>query len=177
MKGWLLAVQKELYKVSCSSAIENGKRMVSALCIILCFEALIPEHIKLTMLKDDALESILSLLILQPDLSQKRCLDYECVEQAMPLDVKKRIAEQIRSFCTQLHNRVQLSRSGWIYAIPLLHFLQGVSKPFGDPELDPDKMKWGDASLGLQSLRNSVHGANVKYVYVIIISHSIKLMY
>ena len=163
MKGWLLAVQKELCKVSCSSAIENGKRMVSALCIILCFEALIPKHIK-SMLKDDELESSLSLLILQPDLSQKRCLDYECVEQAMPLGVKKHIAERIGSFCTQLHNKAQLSRPGWIYAIPLLHFLQGVSKPFEDPELDPDKMKWGDSSLGLQSLRSAVYNGNAKYV-------------
>ena len=164
MKGWLLAIQKELYKVLCSSAIENGNRMVSALCIVLCFEALIPKHIKLSMLTNDELEGSLSLLILKPDISQKKCLDYERVEQAMPPDVKKRIADQIRSFCTQLHNKAQLGRPTWIYAIPLLHFFQGVSKPFEDPEIDPDKMKWGDASLGLQSLRNSVHSSNVKYV-------------
>ena len=165
MKEWLLSVMEDLRKKQCTSYIENGKRMVSALSIILCFEMLIPDRIKMNSFKEDELETILSVLTIWPYEKLKQCPDYQHVKQTVHHNVVKVLAEQIGSFCTQLHNKSRLHRLGWVYAVPLLHFLQGASEPFGDPELDPDKFKWGDASLGLHTLRSHVYSANVKYVF------------
>ena len=164
MKEWLLSVIEDLCKMQCTSTVENGKRMASALSIILCFEKLIPERIKMYSFKEDETAAILHVLSIWPDEKLKQCHDYEHVKQVMHHDVVKPLVEQIGSFCTHLHNKAHLNPPTWIYAVPLLHFLQGVSEPFGNPELDPDKMKWGDASLGLSTLRSSAYTSNVKYV-------------
>ena len=170
MKEWLLSVMEDLCKMQCTSYLENGKRMASALSIILCFEVLIPERIKMNSFKDDEIAAILYVLTIWPHENLKQCQDYEHVKQVMHHDVVKPLAEQIGSFCTHLHNKARLNRPTWIYAVPLLHFLQGVSELFGNPELDPDKIKWGDASLGLQTLRSNIYTANVKYVCIILCS-------
>ena len=42
-------------------------------------------------------------------------------------------------------------------ALPLIHFLRDNYDPHKKTEVTPSKVKWGDNSLKLSSLRDSVH--------------------
>ena len=43
-------------------------------------------------------------------------------------------------------------------ALPLLHFLQGDSKPYGILDVSTRHIKWGEPSLGITTLRNTMEG-------------------
>ena len=160
MNEWLLQVMKELRQVVHNPANQNGKRMASVLSIIFCFDHLIPRYISMSIFKNEDIADMLSMLTLSPNVEQRKCLDYDYVNTLVKPQMRKTLAEAILSFCIQLHHKTFLFQPKWLYAVPLLHFLQGVSQPFGNFELDPQKMKWGDASLGLNSLRQRVHGGD-----------------
>ncbi len=38
----------------------------------------------------------------------------------------------------------------WLYAIPVTHFLKGVSKPFQEFEFDPKEVPFGDTLIGIK---------------------------
>lgn len=162
MNEWLLQVMRELKEVLHSPALENGKRMASVLSIMLCFDHLIPKHIKMSSFKNEDIADMLSMLTLCPDMEKKKCPDYDYICQVLETEAKTTLTERIILFCNQLHHNTYLNQPKWLYAVPLLHFLQGVSQPFKSLELDPKKMIWGDTSLGLRTLRENVYNGSVK---------------
>lgn len=162
MNEWLLQVMRELKQVLHSPALQNGRRMTSVLSIMLCFDHLIPKYIRMSTFKNEDIADMLSMLAIYPDMEQKKCRDYDYVCQVLEPHVKKTVTDTITSFCNQLHHSTYLSQPHWLYAIPLLHFLRGASRPFENLELESKKMKWGDAYLGLQNLRQHVYNGSVK---------------
>ena len=162
MKLWLLQVMEDLYKVPCTSVHQNGRRMASVLSVMLCFHYLISKYVKMDTIKLDKIALMVSMLKISPDVEQRKCPDYDYVNAMMQPQDKKPLAEAILHFCNQLHHETSFGKIEWLYAIPLLHFLQGVGQPFGNPELDPHEMKWGDASLGLRSLRQKTYTGDFK---------------
>ena len=169
MGDWLLTAVRELKQLPCNSAVYNGKRMVSVLTVFLCFCHLIPQHFLMSDIPDENIALLLSMLKIYPNEEKKQCVDYEHVNRCMcSIDhqVKKSLTETVLQFCNELLHRTQFNHLEWLYAVPLLHFLQGVSRPFGTIELDADKIEWGDGNLGLYDLRNLKYGGDVRYLNV-----------
>ena len=50
-------------------------------------------------------------------------------------------------------------------ALPLLHFLQGDSRPYGILNISTRHIKWGEPSLGITTLRNTMERKS-GYAYV-----------
>ena len=167
MKDLLLATLRQLKELQCSSAHENGMRIVSVLTVILCFCHLIPQHIEMSNIANEDIALLLSMLKLNLDEEKKRCVDYEHVNRCMcsiDQQVKKSLTETVLQFCNELHHRTQFNHLEWLYAVPLLHFLQGVSRPFDKIELDADKIQWGDKNLGLSDLKSQEYDGDMRYV-------------
>ena len=157
MKTWLLEIMKKLHELTYSSALENGKRMASVLSIMLCFHYLIPKYVQMESFNDDEIAMMVSMLEVFPHKKRRECLEYDYVNKMIQPKEKKQIADTILAFCNQLHHKTRFAKIQWLYAIPLLHFLQEVCQPFDNLELDPNEMKWGDASLGLYNLQQNTY--------------------
>ena len=158
MTKWLLSVLKELQKVPLDPTIDNGRRMTSVLTIILCFDFLIPQYIKMKDIPSDDIAGMMSMLVLQPDLEKKKCHDLDFFKNLVHLDVKKGLTDAVVSFCNELLHQTYLNQPIWLYAVPLIHFLQGACQPFEKPEQDPNKIMWPDSSsLGLHALRQKTY--------------------
>ena len=167
MEDWLLATVRKLKELQCSSTHDNGKRMVSVLTVILCFCHLIPHHIKMCDIPNEDIALLLSMLKLNLDEEKKRCVDYEHVNRctcSIDHQVKKSMTKTVLKFCNELRHRSQFKQLEWLYAVPLLHFLQGVSHPFGKIELDADKIQWGDKNLELYDLKSQEYDGDMRYV-------------
>ena len=159
MKDWLLSVLRKLQKVSINTINENGRRIASTLSIILCFDFLIPHHnIKLVDVPTEDIVNMISMLALHPDMEQRKCYDFDAVNKMIPsIYCKKKVFEAILSFCNQLIQQ-PLSRPAWLYAVPLIHFYEGLSQPFMKPQLDPSKILWPEkSSLGLNSWKQKTY--------------------
>ena len=162
MTSWLLQVVKELHEMPHTPALQNGRRMASVLSLMLCFYHLYPTYINMASFNVDEIALMISMLRISPDVRQRQCVEYDYVNKMIQPQDKKHIADTILMFCNQLHHTTFFVKIQWLYAIPLLHFLQGVSQPFGIPELNPHEMKWGDLSLGLYNLRQQTYRGDFK---------------
>ena len=152
MLKWLLSILDAIKAKSCDSSEVNGRRIAAAITVLSCFHKFVPKYLKAEDIPLDCIKEMMLLLRLTPDIKNKKCLDYDLVVELVPHSSRKETAEAIRHFCTQLlHNR-DLRNPEWLYAIPLIHFLRGDSSPFQRPELNPEKMQWGDKTLGLNEV-------------------------
>ena len=163
MKEWLYSVVLALNAKQCATQEENGKRIAAVSSVIYCFDMLSPRPLLIEGIHFDCIADMMSMLTLRPDTENRKCIDYEYIDSLIPQNSKKKAAEAINRFCVQLlHNR-KLQSPQWLYAVPLIHFLRGDCKPFQVPELNPEKMMWGDKNLGLSAVRSQTHDKAIKY--------------
>ena len=160
MKNWLLSALKELQKIPINGPSQNGQRMVSVLCILLCLDELIPRKITMKDVRTDDASLMMSMLTLQPNVKLRKCEDFQIVHGSIIAAVKKQVTDALLQFCNHLCHHASLSNPLWLYAVPLFHFLQGRCQPFDVLELDPDKIMWLDSSLGLHTVRQKTYHAD-----------------
>ena len=160
MKEWLYSIVLALKEKQCATPEENGKRISAVSSIICCFHMLSPRPLLIANIACDCIADMMSMLTLQPDSENRKCIDYDYVSSLIPQKMK--VADAISRFCTQLLHKRSLRNPEWLYAIPLIHFLRGDSKPFQEPELNPEKMKWEDKNLGLTVVRGSTHDKDIR---------------
>ena len=110
---------------------------------------------------DDA-SAMMSMLTLQPDVKQRKCEDFDIVNGYINVGVKKQVVDALLHFCNHLCHTASLNDPLWLYALPLIHFLQGISQPFDVLQLVPDKIKWQNPSLGLNTLRGKTYAGSVR---------------
>ena len=94
----------------------------------------------------------------------KKCFDFYYVLDLIEPNCRKAVAVAISGFCMYLAHHKTLQYPGWLYAVPLLHFLREDSSPFEMPELDPERMRWGDKNLGLGFVRSMAYDQEFGYV-------------
>ena len=155
-----MAVIEELRAKEIKCLEDNGRRMASVLAVILSFYRLVP-LLSVDYVLPDTIEVILSLLKLRPDVEHSTHTDLDVVYSLIPKANRKMVSDAMIAFCLSLSHRKLFERPSWLYAIPLVHFLRGTSCPFQKPELNPEKMTWGDKSLGLGHIRRETNSKSL----------------
>jgi len=94
---------------------------------------------------------LLKCLALEVDPTAKRCTPYEVVLEQFSDGLRARAAEGIEDLCNETMADPWTADGEWLFAVPLLHFLRGDSKPFEEPHMagSYNKPEW----IGAQKLR------------------------
>ena len=153
MVEWILTLIDELQMKPVDSAEENGRRMASVLAIISCIYSLIPNPLNLDNFESRVIAAILSMLCLKPNLENRQHPDLDIVLSLLPGEKsRKATSEALCGMCTHLSSHKDLREPDWVYAIPLIHFLQKKSIPFDT--LNPDSITWENSHLGLNHVKS-----------------------
>ncbi|XP_068759451.1 E3 ubiquitin-protein ligase rnf213-alpha-like isoform X4 [Montipora capricornis] len=89
------------------------------------------------LLSSEEVLSLLSCLALEVDPSGESCTVYEEVLREFSPDFRVYAASAIESLCNKIIGQAwSASYYEWLWAVPLLHFLRGDSRPFEEPEMD-----------------------------------------
>lgn len=155
MRAWLQSAAKELQLIEIHSREDNGKRMASALAILVTLDHLIPKPLSIDQIEVGLIELLLILLCPKPDPERQTCHDLDFILGVVPNDSRKVVCEALRSFCQELSHKKYLASPHWLYALPLFHFLRDPQlKPFSKIQGDPKDVPWVDRSLGLGAVRS-----------------------
>ncbi len=158
MINFLLSIIMKLVEKKMETPLENGRRMLSVITIMCCIWRMVSGHIKFNDLLDHhTMHLVLSMLRLKPDQEQKRCIDWEYLDKNIPTEFKKESYASVQMFINELSHARPLSTPQWLYAIPVMHFLNGVSEPFQGFEFDPRKVPFEDKLIGLRAVREKTY--------------------
>lgn len=171
MKLWLLSIVDDLQTRPNSTPEENGRRIASIVAVIFCFYQLIPRCLRIDDIKLEHISKFLSMLALKPVMEDKKCFDFDYVLDLIDPKCGKAVADAISGFCMHLAHHKTLHNPEWLYAVPLLHFLRKDSFPFQMPELNPEKMLWGDKNLGLGLVRSKT--CDKQFGYAILYNYGV----
>lgn len=162
MKNWLQSAAGELELIEIHSREDNGRRMASALAILVCLDKLIPSALALHKVEYSIMEVLFELLYPRPDCEKKTCHDIDFVFSLVPKDRRKMVHEALNSFCQELCHKRHLNSPHWLYALPLLHRLKDTQlKPFQKLQCKPEEIPWVDKSLGLGVVRHAHQDKNL----------------
>ncbi len=154
MIDFLLSIVKQLVGKKIETPLENGKRMLSVITIMCCIWRMVSGNIKFKyLLKHYSMSLFLNMLRLSPDEEHKRCIDWEYLDKNIPAEFRKESYDSVQMFINELSHVDLLSKPEWLYAIPVMHFLKGVSKPFQEFEFDPKEVPFGDKLIGLGAVK------------------------
>ena len=159
MIEWILTLVDELQVKSVDNAEENGRRMASVLAIISCIYSLVPP-LKMDNFESSAIAAILSMLCLKPNLENKQHTDLDTVLSLIPEKSRKAVSEALCGMCKYLALHKDLREPDWIYAVPLIHFLQKKSTPFD--ALNPEKITWKNTYLDLSHVKSMTRNKNMR---------------
>ena len=146
MIDFLLSIVNQLAGKKMETPLENGRRMLSVITIMCCISRMVAGSIKFSYLLDHYSVSLfLSMLRLWPDQEHQKCIDWEYLDKNIPAEFRKESYDSVHMFINELSSRADpLSMPEWLYAIPVMHFLKGVSRPFQEFEFDPREVPFGD---------------------------------
>ena len=159
MLQFLLDIVNQLYHMDVKDSIVfNGKRILSAIVIICCFHEMTPQHIKrLEDIPSDHISALLSLLCLKPDMQRQECNDWNYLITFIPSSFRKTVSDAILALIVHLSHTKYFELPEWLFAIPIVHFLRSISKPFQEIETEPNRIPWGDKLIGLQTVKSYVN--------------------
>ena len=159
MIEWILTLIDELQVKSVDSMEENGRRIASVLAITSCIHSLVPP-LKLDSFESSAIAAILSMLCLKPNLENRQHLDLDIILSLIPENTWKAVSAALCGLCNHLSSHKDLREPDWIYAVPLIHFLQKKSTPFDT--LDLDNIVWRDACLDFSHVKSKTRNKNMR---------------
>jgi hypothetical protein len=155
MRAWLQSAAEDLQSIEIHSQEDNGKRMASALAILVTLDLLIPNTFVIDKVNFKVTELLFTLLCPRPDSEKQTCRDLNLVLSLIPKDSRRLVCEALGSFCRELSHKKHLNSPQWFYALPLFHFLRDPQlKPFHRIQCHPKEVPWVDTSLGLGTVRS-----------------------
>lgn len=122
----------------------NGKQICSMLVVLLLLNK-IYSHFKENDVKDyKTISSMFSKLCLQVSNSQQppTCPDLDFVLSRIPDDHRKNIAEALKELVNSIVSLNGWKTPEWLYAVPLIHILNGKIEPFQRPTLTSKDINW-----------------------------------
>ncbi len=155
MQEFLFEIVEELSKISINDVISNGKRMSSAIVIICCLHKMAVTKCLSCLQRS----KLFSLLYMMPDITQKTCEDWDFLENFIPKSFRETVCAALNRFIFyQIKDlRNPFSFPIWLFAIPIVHFLNRASKPFQELQLDPRRIKWEDSFVDLTIVKEKTY--------------------
>lgn len=144
------------------NVLSNGRRMASAITVMCCFHKIIPKVLKFDDILPATIVQLVSMLRLMPDVQNELCEDWSHLKLLINPAFQKVICEAVQGFIMHISHTQHFSQRGWMFAIPLLHFLHDVSQPFQQDELDPRKIPWKDSIIGFSGIRSTTHDLEIE---------------
>ncbi len=162
MIAFLLSILNQLVEKKTETPFENGKRMLSVITVMCCIRRILSKHFQFdNPLEHYSVSLFLSMLRLWPEQEQRRCTDWEYLDKNIPAEFKKESYNSVQMFINELSSCADpLSKPEWLYAIPVMHFLKGVSEPFQEFEFDPKEVPFVDELIGLGAVRGKTYHRN-----------------
>ncbi len=159
MVSFLLPILEKLARQEAVTSHDNGGRMLSVITIMCCISRMVTSDIKFNhLLSHSSMSLFLSMLRLWPEQERKRCMDWEYLDKSIPVKFKKESYDSVQMFINELSSRADpLSMPEWLYAIPVMHFLKGVSKPFQEFEFDPKEVPFVNKLIGLGAVKGKTY--------------------
>ena len=145
----MMSVTAQLQHFYVNNVEDNGRRMASALTIIAVIDDLTPSHMQINKFPFECIETLLSFLSLRPNVKEYTCSDLDFIYSLIPSNSRKSISDSVVTLCNELSYHKLLQSPQWLYAIPLVHFFRGTSKPFKKLPCDPKNITWVDRNFGL----------------------------
>ena len=136
--------------------------MASVLTVVGCLYDIIPKPLPWHKLDIEIVGHLLSMFALRPNIEGRQCFDLDVLLSLLPKSGMKSAAGAVRSFCSHLSYYKDLRNPQWLYAIPLVHFLQEKSVPFGDHQLNPESIDWNDRQFGLTHVKSETSNKNLR---------------
>ncbi|PFX19442.1 E3 ubiquitin-protein ligase RNF213 [Stylophora pistillata] len=105
-----------------------------------------------TELSRELVLTLLRCLSLEADPTEEKCTMYEVVLDEFSEGLRSFAAEGIEVLCNLImRDDLATDAETWLFAVPLLHFLRGDSKPFEEPDTEGsyNKLEW----YGAQKLK------------------------
>ena len=125
---------------------DNGRKIAAATLLIMCFYKAFPP----LQLDDDERALLLSLLEMKPNVKFQCCGDFQYFLSLMDSFVLKDAKLAIQAMCIMLAQSRHLTKPQWLYAIPLIHFLDGACTPFQKVTMNPETFAvWEDKAISL----------------------------
>lgn len=153
MIDYLFDIVEILYNTDVKqSGTLNGKRMASALTIICCIYKIVT---KMEGMPFENVAALLSMLCLMPDAENQVCVDWDIVNELLPKTMNAIAFEATHSLMRYLSRHHHFLRQ-WLFALPVLHFLNGTSQPFQPAEYKPQDIPWGDRVIGLGYIKDLI---------------------
>lgn len=160
MINYLIEIVENLYQRDIElSVTANGKRMASALTIICCFFKIIT---KMESIPIEYVAALLSLLRPMPDVENQVCVDWDHVNELLPGTMKNIAYDATHCLIVHLSHRKHFSSREWLFALPVLHFLNGKSQPFQPIEYKPQEIPWGDRTIGLGFVKDLIRDKDIE---------------
>ena len=146
------------------NALLNGKRMASALTILCCFNRIV---LKLDSIPLEHIVALLSMLHLMPDSKKLQCADWDHVSSLLPETLKGRALDAVHRCVVHLSHQKHFDPV-WLFALPVVHFLKGSSRPFQPIECNPRNIPWGDKFIGSGFVKNLIKDKELRYVHALV---------
>ncbi len=159
MVNFLLPIVKKLEGRKIKTPLENGRRMLSVITIMCCISRMVTRNTRFDYLLEEhsSASLFLSILRLWPDQEHKRCIDWKYLDKNIPTEFKKQSYASVQMFINDFSHAELLAKPEWLHAIPVMHFLKGVSKPFQEFEFDPKKVPFRDTLIGLGAVKGKIY--------------------
>lgn len=151
-KKWLFNIATYLKSVQMNSSSENGKRMC-VVFIILHLLYKIRDHLMIKK-NEDLFYTLFKMLHLKPELSPALTFpDLNFIMSFIPDDHHKAVANFLVHFTNTMLPFIinNWNKPHWIYAIPIIHVLDGRIQSFDNPALTSNEIIWKDNRVEVQS--------------------------
>ena len=159
--NYLFEIEEKLYGMNIQqSADANGRRMASVLTIICCLYKIAT---KVDVIPFEHAAALLSMLRLMPDALNEVCIDWDFVNELLPKTSRIEMAfAATHSIVVHLSHNKHFNKPEWLFALPVLHFLNESSEPFQTIEYNPRAIPWGDKIIALGYVKDFIEDREIR---------------
>lgn len=162
MADHLFEVSEEIYGRK-PTQTNNARRMSSVVVLLCCLhQMIIYKELEVERLPWDKVSVLLSMLRLMPEVLSQDCFDWVQLQKFIPDSFREEACEAIRVVAVHLSRAKQFDYYQWLFALPVVHFLHGSSRPFQELEFDPRAIQWEDKLLQLGTIRKTTRDKEFK---------------
>lgn len=147
------------------SLSDNGRRMSCSLVILGLLRKVLNNLEEQDKSPEDYLFFFSMLYFMPRQEPMKNSADLSIVLSFIPSAEHSVMADVLVYFVNKVLEKgyTLCERLEWLYVIPLIHILKGQTKPFDDPTVILDEIKWMDDNVNLLLLKQQANFSASRY--------------